>query len=220
MRSVSSRAGEQNLFRSLSGEKFKTMQRQERTILAAWLLLLHVFLSCTSTAFSQSSPPARGSDPADLSLYGPVQGQSVLNGCDRKAGEVWCGGTCVLPDALAHGDKADSIGSLACLPPGVVDVLGGHDQFAWGAATAAYQIEGAVREGGRGQSIWDTFSHTPGKTRYGDTGDVADDHYHKWAEDVAIAKDLGLGFYRFSIAWSRVLPRGTGEVNEEGLPQY
>ena len=92
--------------------------------------------------------------------------------------------------------------------------------FRWGAATAAYQIEGAAREGGRGPSIWDTFSHTPGKVLGGDTGDVAVDHYHRYAEDVALMVDLGLTAYRFSISWPRVQPSGSGEFNEEGLDFY
>lgn len=92
--------------------------------------------------------------------------------------------------------------------------------FVWGSATAAYQIEGAVDEGGRGVSIWDTFSRTPGKTLNGDTGDVADDHYHRWAEDIAHIKNLGLDAYRFSIAWPRVQPGGSGEFNAEGIAFY
>ena len=94
------------------------------------------------------------------------------------------------------------------------------DDFVWGAATAAYQIEGAANEDGRGASIWDTFSHTPGKTANGDTGDVACDHYHRWEEDIRIMSDLGLTAYRFSIAWPRILPNGRGEVNEAGLAFY
>ena len=90
----------------------------------------------------------------------------------------------------------------------------------WGAATASYQIEGAVREDGRGESIWDRFSHTPGRVRDGDTGDVACDHYHRYREDVALLAALGFNAYRFSISWSRVLPAGTGTVNEAGLDFY
>ena len=78
--------------------------------------------------------------------------------------------------------------------------------FLWGAATASYQIEGAVDEDGRGPSIWDTFSRTPGRTLGGDTGDVAADHYHRMSADVALMKDLGLQAYRFSVAWSRIQP--------------
>ena len=92
--------------------------------------------------------------------------------------------------------------------------------FVWGAATAAYQIEGAVHEDGRGESIWDRFSHTPGRVRDGATGDVACDHYHRYREDVGILSELGLGAYRFSIAWPRVMPDGTGRVNEAGLDFY
>jgi beta-glucosidase len=92
--------------------------------------------------------------------------------------------------------------------------------FLWGVATAAYQIEGAVNEDGRGPSIWDTFSHTPGKTHNGDTGDVACDHYHRWQEDLALMAQLGIQSYRFSIAWPRVLPSGTGKVNAKGLDFY
>src|SRR5947209_1465297 len=81
--------------------------------------------------------------------------------------------------------------------------------FVWGVATAAYQVEGAVSEDGRGISIWDTFSRTPGKVLNGDTGDVACDHYHRWPEDLALLRDLGVGAYRFSIAWPRIVPTGT-----------
>ncbi len=92
--------------------------------------------------------------------------------------------------------------------------------FLWGSATASYQVEGAVHEDGRGPSIWDTFSHTPGKTNNGDTGDVADDHYHRYKEDIALMKALGLKTYRFSVAWSRVFPQGTGTPNPKGLDFY
>ncbi|MER7544855.1 GH1 family beta-glucosidase [Actinomadura sp.] len=96
--------------------------------------------------------------------------------------------------------------------------MGFPEGFLWGAATAAYQIEGAAQEDGRAPSIWDTFSHTPGKVLNGDTGDVATDHYHRWQEDVATMAALGLGAYRFSISWSRVLPDGT--PNQKGLDFY
>ena len=92
--------------------------------------------------------------------------------------------------------------------------------FVWGAATSAYQIEGAWDEGGRGESIWDRFSHTPGRIARGDTGDVACDHYHRWREDVVLMKELGLKAYRFSLAWPRVLPEGRGRVNPTGLDFY
>jgi beta-glucosidase len=92
--------------------------------------------------------------------------------------------------------------------------------FVWGAATAAYQIEGNPLADGAGPSNWHRFSHTPGRTVNGDTGDVACDHYRRYAGDVALMRELGLGAYRFSISWSRVLPEGTGRVNERGLDFY
>ena len=94
------------------------------------------------------------------------------------------------------------------------------NDFTWGAATAAYQIEGAWNEDGKSESIWDRFSHTPGKIKNGETGDVACDHYHRWLQDVALMKELGLKAYRFSIAWTRVLPNGRGVVNQAGLDFY
>ena len=99
---------------------------------------------------------------------------------------------------------------LRAFPPG----------FLWGCATAAYQIEGAVDEDGRGASIWDTFSHTPGRTANGDTGDRADDSYHRYREDVQLLKALGATTYRFSISWSRVFPQGRGTPNERGMAYY
>jgi len=92
--------------------------------------------------------------------------------------------------------------------------------FLWGSATASYQVEGAVNEDGRGTSIWDTFSHTPGKTHNGDTGDVADDSYHRYHEDIAIMQALGLKSCRFSIAWPRIFPNGTGTPNQKGIDHY
>ncbi len=92
--------------------------------------------------------------------------------------------------------------------------------FLWGAATAAYQIEGAAREDGKGESIWDRFSHTPGAICDGETGDVACDHYHRWRDDLENMRDLGLGAYRFSVSWPRVLPAGSGKVNARGLAFY
>jgi beta-glucosidase len=92
--------------------------------------------------------------------------------------------------------------------------------FLWGSATASYQVEGAVHEGGRGPSIWDTFSHTPGRTFHGDNGDVADDFYHRYRSDIALMKDLGLKTFRFSVAWSRIFPTGTGSPNAAGLDFY
>lgn len=92
--------------------------------------------------------------------------------------------------------------------------------FRWGAATAAYQVEGAVHADGRGPSVWDTFSHTPGRTLNGDTGDVAADHYHRYPEDIAAMRRFGMNAYRFSVAWPRVFPYGRGALNPAGLDHY
>lgn len=92
--------------------------------------------------------------------------------------------------------------------------------FLWGVATASYQIEGAVDEDGRGPSIWDTFSHTPGKVYRGDTGDIACDHYHRLEEDLDLMAELGLKAYRFSVAWPRIQPDGGGQPNQKGLDFY
>lgn len=92
--------------------------------------------------------------------------------------------------------------------------------FAWGTATSSYQIEGAVNEDGRGRSIWDTFTHTPGKIEDNSNGDHANDHYHRYKEDVRLIRDLGVKHYRFSIAWPRVFPDGTGAPNPKGLDFY
>ncbi|MDP9394238.1 MAG: GH1 family beta-glucosidase [Actinomycetota bacterium] len=92
--------------------------------------------------------------------------------------------------------------------------------FLWGSATASYQIEGAATEDGRAPSIWDTYSHTPGRVLNGDTGDVAADHYHRWREDVDAMGALGLKAYRFSIAWPRIVPTGAGAVNSAGVDFY
>jgi beta-glucosidase len=94
------------------------------------------------------------------------------------------------------------------------------DHFLFGSATAAYQIEGAAHEDGRGPSIWDTFSHTPGRVLHGDTGDVACDHYHRLDADLDLMARLGLDAYRFSISWPRILPTGRGAVNQRGLDFY
>src|SRR6201994_3921181 len=111
--------------------------------------------------------------------------------------------------AWAQGAAMDS--------PGVARFPGG---FVWGTATSAYQIEGAVNEDGRGLSIWDTFSHTPGKIADHTHPDRANDHYHRYKEDVALIKALGVKAYRFSIAWPRVFPDGDGAPNPKGLDFY
>ena len=92
--------------------------------------------------------------------------------------------------------------------------------FVWGCATSSHQIEGAWNEDGKGESIWDRFCHTPDRIKDGDTGDVACDHYHRYREDVALMKELGLKSYRFSISWPRILPEGKGQANHKGLDFY
>jgi len=92
--------------------------------------------------------------------------------------------------------------------------------FLWGAATSAYQVEGAVGEDGRGPSIWDTFSRIPGKTRNGDTGELACDQYHRYEQDADLMSELGIGAYRFSVAWPRIQPNGSGPANQRGLDHY
>ena len=94
------------------------------------------------------------------------------------------------------------------------------EDFLWGTATAAYQIEGAVSEDGRAPSIWDTFSHTPGAIANHDVGDIACDHYHLWQHDFELLGELGVNAYRFSTAWPRILPQGRGSVNTRGLDFY
>lgn len=98
--------------------------------------------------------------------------------------------------------------------------MGFRKDFIWGAATASYQIEGAAFEGGKGPSVWDTFSHWPGKIYGGHTGDIACDHYHRIEEDVKLMARLGVKNYRFSLSWPRILPQGVGAVNEEGVAFY
>ena len=94
------------------------------------------------------------------------------------------------------------------------------DGFYWGVATSAYQIEGAWNEDGKGPSIWDTYAHTPGNIHNDENGDVANDHYHRYTEDVALMRDLGASAYRFSTAWPRIFPEGTGQPNPKGLDFY
>jgi beta-glucosidase len=112
--------------------------------------------------------------------------------------------------SLPKLSQAQARGSALRFPPG----------FVWGCATSAYQVEGAVNEDGRGPSIWDTFAHHSGKTYQGQTGDVADNSYHLYKEDIELLHNLGAGAYRLSISWSRIFPNGTGAPNERGLDYY
>ncbi len=114
------------------------------------------------------------------------------------------------PKTALAADQSSDVSLVDAFPPA----------FLWGAATSSYQIEGATREDGRGPSIWDQFSATPGAVYQGHTGDIAADHYHRMQDDVNLMAEMGLGAYRFSIAWPRVLPQGTGQVNARGLDFY
>ena len=126
-------------------------------------------------------------------------------------------GLSTLGIATARGKP---VASKAGLSTGAYAPARFPDGFLWGTATSAYQIEGAVHEDGRGPSIWDTFSHTPGKIADGSNADRANDHYHRYKEDVGLIKELGVKAYRFSIAWPRVFPEGTGTPNPKGLDFY
>jgi beta-glucosidase/6-phospho-beta-glucosidase/beta-galactosidase len=94
------------------------------------------------------------------------------------------------------------------------------DNFYWGTGASAHQIEGAWNEDGKGPSIWDTYAHAPGKIKNGDTGDVANDHYHRYKDDVALMKDIGANAYHFCISWPRMFPESTGTPNAKGLDFY
>ncbi len=94
------------------------------------------------------------------------------------------------------------------------------EDFIWGSATASYQVEGAFDEDGKGESIWDRFSHTPGKIQNNDTGDIACDHYHRYKDDIKLMKEIGLKSYRFSISWPRLFPNGSGKLNQKGMDFY
>lgn len=139
----------------------------------------------------------------------------MINRLSRRAFGLLFGSAALAPSALRPAVSfasgfADQPSAPHAFPKG----------FLWGSATASYQVEGAVHEDGRGPSIWDTFSHTSGKTNNGDTGDIADDHYHRYKEDIALMKAMGLKTYRFSVAWSRVFPSGAGTPNPKGLDFY
>jgi beta-glucosidase len=119
-------------------------------------------------------------------------------------------GASLLPAGLVQFAHAVDHESIRRFPKG----------FVWGCATASYQIEGGVKEDGRGETNWDVFSHTPGKIHDNDTGDVADDSYHLYKDDVRLLKNLGVGGYRFSLAWARIFPTGKGQVNQKGVDYY
>ena len=122
--------------------------------------------------------------------------------------------------ALAAGQVVPTVRAEVERPATRNITFGFPRDFWWGTATASYQVEGAVNEDGRKPSVWDSFSHTPGRTANGDTGDVADDHYHRFKDDVKLMAELGIKHYRFSIAWPRIVPDGRGAVNEKGVDFY
>src|SRR5580692_1143575 len=140
----------------------------------------------------------------------------MFNRLSRRAFALLASAVALAPPPL----RPLAAGTTANAPATSSTPLSFPQGFLWGSATASYQVEGAVKEDGRGPSIWDVFSHTPGKTNDGDTGDVANDHYHLYKQDVALMKDLGLKTYRFSVSWSRVFPQGTGTPNPKGLDFY
>ena len=149
--------------------------------------------------------------------------QSLATGYAPQQSIVMAGtlyGTIPVLIAFALPRKAHRRRSNARSSQGMTTRLEFPEGFAWGAGTAAFQIEGAAAEDGRTPSIWDTFCRTPGKVNGGDTGDIACDHYHRMKQDLDLMTTLGLPAYRFSVSWSRVLPDGSGEVNETGLDFY
>src|SRR5262245_16952521 len=175
--------------------------------------------SARSVRFARSPPPTRSprstarAGPSRDNLFPrstrwmgmrPLTRRSVLRGAAV--------GALVMTAGCEPGQNPDSTPMSTTESAAAAGTLRFPNGFVWGASTSAYQIEGAAKEDGRGPSIWDTFSHTPGKTRGGQTGDVAADHYHRWAQDLDLMKQLGLGGYRFSISWPRILPDGTGRV--------
>src|SRR5262245_35851787 len=115
-----------------------------------------------------------------------------------------------------HGDRNMSPRAKSARGAGLEFPRG----FYWGVGTSSYQIEGAWSEDGKGKSIWDTYVHTPGHIKNNDTGDVANDHYHRYKEDVALMRSIGANAYRFSIAWPRIFPEGRGTPNPKGLDFY
>ncbi len=132
----------------------------------------------------------------------------------RIFGKTMGGGAALLPAGLALSGDAQAQGMAR---PNFYEF---PNSFRWGCATAAYQVEGGAKEGGRGPSIWDTFSHIPGKVHENETGDVADDYYHRYKEDIGLLKDVGAKIYRFSVSWPRIFPQGTGQPNEAGVDFY
>jgi beta-glucosidase len=144
-----------------------------------------------------------------------IDRRTFLAGALGAAGSGMCARAVAAASALPAKPAAGA-------PPSPSDAASGRfpDGFLWGMATAAFQVEGAWQEDGKGESIWDRFVHTQGKIRGAATADVACDHYHRYREDIAILKRLNQKSYRFSIAWPRIQPTGTGAPNPSGLDHY
>lgn len=132
----------------------------------------------------------------------------------KALGSAAATGAAAIPAGLLDSKEAEAQGAAKA------NYYEFPNTFRWGYATAAYQIEGGVKEGGRGPSIWDTFSRIPGKIHENETGDVADDDYHRFKEDIHLLRDVGAKIYRFSISWPRIFPEGTGQPNEAGVNFY
>src|SRR5712691_7983553 len=150
-------------------------------------------------------------DPAELRLTRRKFVQSILG----------AGAAVGLPAAFSGcsgSSKAVTTSPASATPQfGASSEVAFPKGFFWGTATAAYQIEGAWNEDGKGESIWDRFAHTPGKIKNGDTGDAACDSYHRWREDIALMRAMNLNSYRFSISWPRIQPTGSGPANSHGV---
>jgi beta-glucosidase len=131
-------------------------------------------------------------------------------------GSALVSASAILPHGVAETTRIAAASEVASETAGAAFPKG----FLWGSATASYQVEGAVHEDGRGETIWDRFSHSPAKIRGAATGDVACDHYHRYKEDITLMKQLGMKSCRFSIAWSRIQPTGRGAANQRGLDHY
>ncbi len=164
------------------------------------------------------NPPSSEGTGLDLRLTRREFVQSVL-GAGAAAGlPAFC--TSCAPPSKASGSTAAAALAVEAKQLPVPPDFTFPRNFLWGSATAAYQIEGAWNEDGKGESIWDRFAHTSGKIRNGDTGDVACDSYHRWREDIALMRSMHLNSYRFSIAWPRIQPSGSGPANAKGIDYY
>src|SRR5215831_1345306 len=169
-------------------------------------------LRLTALTFTFSHPPLHFRETRP---FPSTQGQPMTDQLSRRAFAKLAGAAAL--GASAGPLVAQATEAQAATPPAPRSFPTG---FLWGTATASYQVEGAVAEDGRLPSIWDKFSHTPGKVANNATGDVADDHYHRYKNDVQLMKALGVKAYRFSIAWPRVFPNGSGAPNPKGLDFY